>query len=76
MSATISGTEKGMQARGDRGKLSFKAKWTPSSTNRSVCRSCGGLVRQSWRTGITHRNCFGCRYLIMIYGPNIQVERA
>lgn len=60
---------------GERGKLSFHAWPKESSVEKGICHTCAGPVRKSWRTGILHRDCFGCRYLKMIYGPNIKVER-
>lgn len=47
---------------------------TDSEPSRREC-SCGGGIRRSHVTGILHRYCSICRYLRMIYGPNITVER-
>lgn len=38
------------------------------------CNKCNRPVRRSHRTGILWPNCFVCRYLMMIYGPNISVK--
>lgn len=40
-----------------------------------TCGCCGGEVRRSWVTNILHRDCRWCRYLKMMYGPHIKVER-
>lgn len=37
------------------------------------CNKCNRPVRRSHKTGILHPNCFTCRYLMMVYGPNISV---
>ncbi len=38
------------------------------------CEKCGRPVRRSWRTEILWDHCFACRYLMMVYGPNIGVR--
>jgi hypothetical protein len=48
-------------------KISFK------KTKRR-CTCCKRPVRRSHKTGILWPTCFTCRYLKMIYGPNISVE--
>lgn len=58
-----------------RGKLRFSATVQPSAESQGKCRKCGGEVRRSHATGILWRACSGCRYLMMIYGPNIGVTR-
>jgi hypothetical protein len=52
----------------------YVAKTTPSAKTQRACTMCGGQVRRSWRTGILHTRCRTCRYLILMYGPNITVE--
>ncbi len=59
---------------GARGRLSFHAFPRVASVTKGVCHTCGGPTRRS-RYGIMHRDCFGCRYLKMIYGPTIEVTR-
>lgn len=39
------------------------------------CDTCGGRTIRSRTTGTIHKTCFSCRYLKMIYGPSIKVER-
>lgn len=45
------------------------------TVRRGVCETCGGRVVRSYHTGILHARCYLCRYLSMIYGPNIRVRR-
>lgn len=51
-------------------KVKPKISWDKT---KRTCTMCGGQVRRSWRTGILHTRCRSCRYLIMMYGPNIEV---
>lgn len=59
--------------RGDRNNRHFVAHVTPSVRLKRECALCHKTVRRSWRTGILWSCCFSCRYLKMIYGPNIKV---
>lgn len=67
--------------------LKFPKKWDGVKNNRHFiarpqistvterkCLTCKRPTRRSWRTGVLHNRCFTCRYLVMIYGPNIEVE--
>lgn len=59
-----------------KGKVSGEARIGPPSEDKvGRCVKCGGRVLRSWHTGILHRACFLCRYLMMIYGPKIEVRR-
>jgi hypothetical protein len=60
-----------------RGKIRARVSLTrPSPTDaRWATCPCGGEIHRSSRTGILHRFCFQCRYLRMIYGPNIETKR-
>lgn len=61
---------------GRKGKIDYKADTGERSpAAQRICALCGGRVVRSYRTGILHRFCFVCRYLRMIYGPNIGVRR-
>jgi hypothetical protein len=62
------------EVHGERGGLLFTAYPKIANVTRGVCGTCGGPTRRS-RYGIMHKDCFGCRYLKMIYGPNITVTR-
>lgn len=64
-----------MNIDGERGGLLFHVVTKEAGVTRGVCRCCGGRTLKSHRTGILHSDCFGCRYLKMIYGPNIRVRR-
>ncbi len=50
----------------------FTAHITVSESTKGSCRLCQGPTRRS-KYGILHRACSRCRYLMMIYGPNIAV---
>ena len=62
-----------------KGKVSGTVTITPTDPAglppKRLCVTCGGGVRRSHVTGIMHRHCTVCRYLRMIYGPNIRVSR-
>jgi hypothetical protein len=76
MSATIHKTAGfGRTATGERGPLRFQARFTAGGAASGTCGTCGGDTRRS-RYGILHEDCFGCRYLKMIYGDSIRVTRA
>lgn len=65
-----------MRIEGTKGRVAFTADTgEPATSTVRICALCHGLVRRSHRTGILHRHCFTCRYLRMIYGPNIGVRR-
>ena len=68
-----------MKFRIERGKVRGTAEAEVSRDDpklqRGTCETCGGRVLRSWRTGTLHARCFICRYLTMIYGPNIRVKR-
>jgi hypothetical protein len=53
----------------------FHAHVKPSEERSRKCALCEGPVHRSWRTGVLHSKCYACRYLVMIYGPSIEVER-
>lgn len=63
-----------------RGKVSGTAVVDPTDPEglpkKRECSTCGGGVHRSHVTGILHHHCSICRYLRMIYGPNIKVERS
>lgn len=65
-----------MHVRGEHSGARFSATYAISIRAKRECSTCGRLVRRSWRTKILHKDCFGCRYLKMIYGPNISVTRS
>lgn len=65
-----------MHIQGQTARTFYRATYAISTRMKRECATCGGLVRRSWRTKILHRDCFGCRYLKMIYGPNISVTRS
>lgn len=54
--------------------VKFHARAMCSDVTGGECITCGRSTRRSWRTGILHKRCYGCRYLVMIYGPSITVE--
>lgn len=58
-----------------KGKLHFTARVVISEEKRGKCETCGGKTLRSFRTGMLHFDCYGCRYLKMIYGPGIKVDR-
>lgn len=60
---------------GELRKHLFVAYVQPSEETKRKCASCGGRIIRSHLTGILHKDCFTCRYLKMIYGPNIKIER-
>jgi hypothetical protein len=51
----------------------YKAKFKVSKLTKRTCTMCGGRVRRSWVTHILHTRCRTCRYLVMMYGPSIEV---
>lgn len=59
---------------GELRKHVFMARVQPSEDTVGKC-ACGGRIIRSHRTGILHKDCFTCRYLKMIYGPNITITR-
>jgi hypothetical protein len=59
---------------GERNHRHYLARTRPSPAERKKCSCCGRTVRRSWRTGLTWGSCYTCRYLKMIYGPNIKVK--
>lgn len=59
---------------GEHSKLRFTAHVEPSTATKGECSRCGGATRRSIY-GILHDECSGCRHLVMIYGPSIEVRR-
>lgn len=53
----------------------FRVHYLKSRKTQRLCTMCGGRVRRSWKTGILHSRCRFCRYLVMMYGPSIEVEQ-
>jgi hypothetical protein len=62
------------EVQGDRGPLTFHVSYRIAQSTKGECASCGGKTRRN-RYGILHADCSGCRYLKMIYGPSIKIER-
>lgn len=54
--------------------LSSIALFPAGKKTKTECLCCERPVRRSWRTDILWDHCFTCRYLKMIYGPNIGVK--
>lgn len=64
-----------MRVSGTKGRVRFEGITAESERTRGKCNMCEGRVIRSHRTGILHTRCYSCRYLVMIYGPNIVVRR-
>lgn len=64
-----------VEATGTYGKLTFTVRFIPDEETKGTCDSCGGRTLRSHKTGILHDDCYGCRHLKMIFGPNIKVTR-
>jgi hypothetical protein len=41
---------------------------------KTTCSKCDRPVRRSSKTGTLWPNCYTCRLLMMVYGPNIKVK--
>jgi hypothetical protein len=61
--------------RGIKQGRAFDVSFEKSEVKSRICKTCQGPVRRSWLTGILHKRCRFCRYLVMMYGPNIGVSR-
>jgi hypothetical protein len=60
--------------RGEKNGARFRARFRTSDETAGECRRCGRDVRRSWATHILHSECRVCRYLVMMYGPSIEVR--
>lgn len=58
---------------GDIGHRHFVAYPKISKRPKGTCGKCGRPTRRSSVTGVLHANCYICRRLMMVYGPNIEV---
>jgi tRNA G26 N,N-dimethylase Trm1 len=59
---------------GQKARRNFNVKIIESEATASTCKTCGGPTRRN-KYRILHKDCSVCRYLKMIYGPSIPVER-
>lgn len=59
----------------DRNDRHYYGRYVPAKKMKRTCCMCGRSVRRSHVTKILHKNCRSCRYMIMMYGPNISVTR-
>ena len=55
--------------------LRVVANYKETDVKKGSCGCCGEETRRSWVTHILHDDCYGCRHLKMVYGPNIKVTR-
>lgn len=51
------------------------ARYRESKDRVGTCSCCGAETRRSSVTSILHEDCYWCRRLKMVYGPNIKVKR-
>ena len=59
----------------NRGDRHYYGRYTPAKKTQRTCTMCSRNVRRSHVTKILHKNCRACRYMTMMYGPNISVTR-